>query len=204
MRLLFLLHFTQRYAILYYPLLCAAENLSFMEHLMDNTNIIEWGEIVNTHGVRGELKVMPFVEFKKLSKQVKSLDIGKKSYNIVAVREHKGMVLLTLEGIDNMDKAEALRGKVLTSSRDAVDLGEGHYFYSDIYGFEVYDERTEQVIGVLDRIESYPGSDVYVIKTEGGKEVMIPMVEAFDRGVDLEEECVYVETIEGMVEEDEN
>ena len=171
---------------------------------MDNTNIIEWGEIVNTHGVRGELKVMPFVEFKKLSKQVKSLDIGKKSYNIVAVREHKGMVLLTLEGIDNMDKAEALRGKVLTTARDAVDLGEGHYFYSDIYGFEVYDERTEQVIGVLDRIESYPGSDVYVIRTEGGKEILIPMVEAFDRGVDLEEECVYVETIEGMVEEDEN
>ena len=171
---------------------------------MENSNIIEWGEIVNTHGVRGELKVMPFVEFKKLSKQVKSLDIGKKSYNIVAVREHKGMILLTLEGIDNMDKAEALRGKVLTSSREAVDLGEGHYFYSDIYGFEVYDERTEQVIGTLDRIESYPGSDVYVIRTESGKEVMIPMVEAFDRGVDLEEECVYVETIEGMVDEDED
>ncbi|MBQ2650250.1 MAG: PRC-barrel domain-containing protein, partial [Clostridia bacterium] len=93
---------------------------------------------------------------------------------------------------------------VLTTARDAVDLGEGHYFYSDIYGFEVYDERTEQVIGVLDRIESYPGSDVYVIRTEGGKEILIPMVEAFDRGVDLEEECVYVETIEGMVEEDED
>ena len=56
---------------------------------MENNNVIEWGEIVNTHGVRGELKVMPFVEFKKLSKQVKSLDIGKKSYNIAAVREHK-------------------------------------------------------------------------------------------------------------------
>ena len=79
---------------------------------MENNNVIEWGEIVNTHGVRGELKVMPFVEFKKLSKQVKSLDIGKKSYNIAAVREHKGMILLTLEGIDTMDKAEALRGKV--------------------------------------------------------------------------------------------
>ncbi|MBQ3062122.1 MAG: 16S rRNA processing protein RimM [Clostridia bacterium] len=171
---------------------------------MDNSNIIEWGEIVNTHGVKGELKVMPFVEFKKLSKQVKSLNIGSKSYNIVGVREHKNMILLTLEGVDTMDKAEALRGKVLTTSRDAVDLGEGHYFYSDIYGFEVYDERTEQVIGILDRIESFPGSDVYVIKTEEGREIMIPMVDAFDRGVDLEEECVYVETIGGMLEDDED
>ena len=171
---------------------------------MDKSNIIEWGEIVSTHGVRGELKVLPWVEFSKLAKKVEAFQVGGKTYKKVSVREHKGMALVMLEGIDNMDKAEALRGKVITTSRDVVDLGEGHYFYSDIYGFEVYDERTEQVIGILDRIESFPGSDVYVIKAEDGREIMIPMVDAFDRGVDLEEECVYVETIEGMVEEDEN
>lgn len=166
-------------------------------------NIIEWGKIVNTHGVRGELKVMPWVDFVVLVKKIKFLNIDDKSYNIISARRHKDMVLLVLEGVDSMEKAAALKDKVLTSGRSDIDLGKGHYFYSDIYGFDVYDLRTEAVIGKLERIESYPGRDVYVVAGENG-EVLIPMVEAFDKGADLEKRLVTVSTIEGMLEDDED
>ncbi|MEA4920233.1 MAG: ribosome maturation factor RimM [Clostridiaceae bacterium] len=166
-------------------------------------SIIEWGKIVNTHGVRGELKVMPWVDFIVLAKKVKALDIDGKSYNIVSARGHQGMVLLTLDGVDTMERAKALKDKILTSDRASINLGKGHYFYSDIYGFDVYDLRTKAVIGKLERIESYPGGDVYVVAVETG-EVLIPMVEAFDKGADLETRVVTVSTIKGMLEDDED
>lgn len=163
---------------------------------------LEWGVIVNTHGVRGEMKVMPWLDFLGLYKKVKSFDIDGRSYGIISARGHKDMVLLTLEGVDTMDKAIALKGRTLTTPREAVDLGEGHYFYSDLYGFTVFDERTNTNIGVLDRVESYPGGDVYVVRNDNKGEIMIPASPAFERGVELESRLLRVETIEGMLEDE--
>ncbi|MDD6315412.1 MAG: ribosome maturation factor RimM [Clostridia bacterium] len=163
--------------------------------------IIEWGRVAGTHGVRGEMKVTPWVDFLPLARQVEFFEINGKSYKKIAVRGHKNMVLLTLEGVDTMDRAQALRGAVITTSRAAIDLGEGHYFYSDLYGFEVYDTRLQRVIGVLDRIESYPGGDVYCVRGQT-KEILIPIVPAFDKGADLAQRRVTVTTIEGMTEDE--
>lgn len=166
-------------------------------------NIIEWGQIVNVHGVRGELKVIPWVDIASLAKKIKTFDIDGRSYGIVSVRAHRDMILLKLEGVDTMDRAEALKNKVLTTPRDAVDLGKGHYFYSDLIGFDVYDETTRAFIGRLGRIENYPSGDMYVISRDS-REVMIPIVPEFDRGVDLEGRRVNVATIRGMLEDDED
>ncbi len=165
--------------------------------------IIEWGLVVGTHGVRGELKVEPWVDFPSLLKKVDSLDLGGERFEPVSCRKHKNQVLLTLRGVDSRDTAEALRGRTITTPREAVDLGPGHYFYGDLYGFTVFDRRTERAIGTLARVESFPGGDVYVVACEG-REAMIPIVPAFDRGVALEERTVYVCTIEGMLEDDED
>lgn len=162
---------------------------------------IEWGCIVGTHGVRGEMKVMPWIDFLPLARQVEVFEIDGKSYQKAAVRGHKNMVLLTLKGVETMDQAQALRGGVLKTPRSAVDLGPGHYFYSDLYGFEVYDTRLQRVIGVLERIESYPAGDVYCVRGGAG-EIRIPIVPAFDKGADLAQRRVTVTTIEGMVEDE--
>lgn len=162
---------------------------------------IEWGVVTGTHGVRGEMKVAPWVDFLSLYKKVKSLDIDGKGYNIISVRGHKEAVLLMLEGIDSMDRAQLMRGKVLTTPREDIDLGEGHYFYSDLEGFEVFDERLGRVIGRLKRVDEYPAGDMYIVEARG-REVMIPLNDAFDRGVSLEDKRILVCTIEGMIDDE--
>lgn len=164
---------------------------------------IEWGKVVGIHGVRGELKVQPWVDFPSLLPKVRALYLDGVPYEPVGCRKHKNVVLLTLRTVDDRNKADALRDKTITTPREDIDLGEGHYFYSDLYGFDVFDRRLDRVIGVLDRVESFPGGDVYVVRYEG-REVMIPIVPAFDGGVSLEDRTVTVTTIEGMLEDDED
>ncbi len=162
---------------------------------------IEWGVVSGTHGVRGELKVTPWVDFLSLYKLVDNIRIDGESYKIASARGHKGAVLLKLEGIDDMDSARLMRGKVLTTPREDIDLGEGHYFYSDLEGFEVYDERLGRVIGRLKRVDSYPAGEMYIVDVDG-REAMIPLNDAFDRGVFLDERRIAVETIEGMIDDE--
>ena len=95
-------------------------------------------------------------------------------------------------------QAQVLKNKTVVADRDAIQLPRGKYFYSDLYGFSVYDFRTKQVIGTLKEVKETPASMMYIVQGES-KEFMIPIVPAFDKGVDWEQTQVLVETIEGMV-----
>jgi len=165
---------------------------------MEKEKYLEAGKIVNTHGVRGEVKIMPWADSPEFLQKIKTLYVGGEAVKVTASRVHKGFVLCKLEGVDDVNAAMALKNKEVTADRDAIRLPKGHFFYSDIYGFDVYDFRHQAVIGTLKEVREYPTGMMYVIACQGG-ECLLPEVDAFYKGVDFEKKQVLVETIVGML-----
>ena len=159
--------------------------------------MIECGKVLNTHGVRGELKVDNYCD-EGFYKKVKTIFVGGTEYRIKAVRNHGAFVLLTLEGIETIDQAMLLKNKAITIPRAELKLKKGEYLYQDLFGFDVYDLRSDTVIGRLKDVLERPASMVYVIDCDG-TEALIPAVEPFHQGVDLEKRVLTLRTIEGML-----
>lgn len=158
---------------------------------------LDCGRIVNTHGVRGEVKVDCYCDFDILA-GLKTVLVDGVPYRLLSCRCHKNFVLAVLEGVTSVEQAQALKGKALTVDRAEVTLPEGRFFYSDLFGFSVFDLRKSAVLGTLSAVRESPAAMLYVVDCDGA-EVLIPAVPAFDRGVDWDARMLRVETIEGML-----
>ena len=153
---------------------------------------IEAGEIVTTHGVRGEMKILPWGDSPEFLLDYKRVRIDGRDYKVISCRIQKTCNLMTLEGIDSIDQAQLLRGKVVEIYRD--DAPDDIIFAAELEGVRVFCDGQE--IGVLKDVLDYPGNKVYVVK--GKHEYMIPAVKQFVLSVDLEENIMQVRLIEGM------
>lgn len=153
---------------------------------------IEAGEIVNTHGVRGELKMLTWMDSPEVVCDFDRCRIAGKEYAIRSCRVQGTCNLLFLEGIDTMEKAQALRGEIVEIYREDVD--DEVIFAAELVGMQVYSEGKK--IGELTQVLDYPGNQVYVVK--GEKEYMIPAVKAFILSTDLEKNEMQVTLLEGM------
>ena len=162
------------------------------------SDVVELGKIVGIHGVRGEVKAENWAE-PALWEGLNTISAGDRELKLLEARPHKIFMLLKLGDVETPEQAEALRGLVVSVPRDRIKLSEGHFLYRDLYGFSVFDLRTGTVIGTLREVRENPASVLYVVDM-GGREVLIPAVPAFERGVDFETHVLRVETIEGMVE----
>ncbi len=153
---------------------------------------VEAGEIVTTHGVRGEMKVLTWLDCPEMLCEFDRCRIDGKEYAITSCRVQKTCNLLKLQGIDTMEDAQAMRGKVVTLYREDID--DEVIFAAELQGVEVYckDELLGKIVDVLD----YPGNSVYVVK--GEHEYMIPAVSAFVLNTDMENNRMDVNVIEGM------
>ncbi|MCD8215536.1 MAG: ribosome maturation factor RimM [Clostridiales bacterium] len=159
------------------------------------------GKIVNTHGIKGEVKVYPYVDDLNEILGLERVFVEKKGEieekKVLGARLHKGMALLSLEGVKNMTEAEALKGCVLKITRDMAEpCGEDEYFVKDLYGMEVVTEKGES-LGELYDILFTGANDVYVVKTEG-KDILIPAVKQCILKVDLSEGKMTVRLLEGL------
>lgn len=161
-------------------------------------DLVELGKIVGTHGVRGELRAEDWAE-PGLWTGLKSIFVGGAPMEILSARPHKSFMLLKLKDVDTMDGAMVLKGRLITVPREQIKLEDGRYLYRDLYGFSVFDLRTQTEIGTLSEVRESPASMLYVV-SKNGREILIPAVPAFDRGVDFEARILRVETIEGMDE----
>ena len=153
---------------------------------------IEAGEIVNTHGVRGEIKMLPWLDSPEDMCGFTRCRIGGKDYAITACRVQNTCDLLRLEGVDTMEAAQALRGKTVTLYRE--DMDEDVIFAGDLIGMEVFSQAER--IGELTQVLDYPGNQVYVVK--GEREYMLPAVKEFILSTDLEANRMEVKLLEGM------
>ena len=153
---------------------------------------LEAGEIVTTHGIRGEVKVYPWADGPDFLMDFKRVLIGTTEYKVQQCRIQKTCNLVKLAGIDTVEQAQLLRGKTVKVYRE--DAPKGLIFAAELEGMEVYygEDCIGQVIEVLD----YPGNKVYVVK--GEYEYMIPAVKQFVLSTDLEQNRMQVQIIEGL------
>ena len=153
---------------------------------------IEAGEIVTTHGVRGEMKVLTWLDSPEDLCAFGRCRIARKEYKIESCRVQKTCNLLKVSGIDTMEAAQAMRGKIVELYRE--DMAEGVIFAAELLGMEVYTQGV--LLGKLEDVLDYPGNQVYVVK--GEHEYLIPAVKAFVHATDLEANRMEVTVIEGM------
>lgn len=164
---------------------------------------LEIGQIVNTFGIKGEVKVAPFTDdinrFDDLKKVYVRTKKDLKIYKVENARYHKNMVLLKLEGINNPEEAEMLRNAFLEVDReDAVPLKEGTYFIADLIGLDVYTDDGK-LLGKVDDIYNTGANDIYVVKDELGKQILLPGIKDVIKEVDLESEKIIVHLIPGLI-----
>ncbi|MBQ9839198.1 MAG: 16S rRNA processing protein RimM [Oscillospiraceae bacterium] len=153
---------------------------------------IEAGEIVTTHGVRGEVKVLPWVDSPEVLCEFERCRIDGKEYRIEECRVQKSCNLVKLSGVDTMEQAQALRSKTVELYREDID--DDVIFAAELIGMDVEADGT--VIGKIAEVLDYPGNKVYVVR--GEHEYMIPAVKAFVRDTDMEKNLMQVQLIEGM------
>lgn len=163
----------------------------------------EVGVISSTHGIRGEVKVFPTTDdknrFKKLKKVL--LDTGREHMmlEIEGVKFFKQFVILKFKGIDNINDIEKYKGKSLLVRReDAVRLQKDEYFIADMIGMTVYTEQ-EEVLGTLEDVLETGANDVYVVKCDDGKEILIPAIRQCILKVDVKAGRMVVHLLEGLV-----
>ena len=152
---------------------------------------IEAGEIVTTHGVRGEVKVLPWLDCPEDLCEFDRCRIDGKEYTMEC-RVQKTCNLVKLSGIETMEAAQAMRGKVLELYREDID--DEVIFAAELIGVQVF--SGEQLLGEVADVLDYPGNKVYIVR--GEHEYMIPAVKQFVHSIDLEENNMQVTIIEGM------
>lgn len=157
--------------------------------------LLESGKIVNTHGIKGEVKIQPWADSPSFLLDFKRLFIDDVEIEISASRVHKTCVIAKLAGIDDVSAAMRLKGKTVFIHRGDVDLPEGDFFIQDIIGATVKDEDGKE-LGKLTEVLDLPSSQVYVVK--GEREILIPAVPAFILDTDIENKLITVHLIEGI------
>ncbi len=153
---------------------------------------IEAGEIVTTHGVRGEVKVLTWLDDPEMLCEFDRCRISGKEYILEDVRVQKTCNLVKIKGIDSMEQAQLLRGKKVELYREDIDPDV--IFAAELIGVEVFCDGDP--IGRITDVLDYPGNSVYVVK--GEREYMIPAVKAFILSTDVEKNRMEVKLLEGM------
>ena len=153
---------------------------------------IKAGEIVTTHGVRGEVKVLCWLDDPEMLCEFDRCRISGKEYKMEQVRVQKSCNLVKFSGIDTMEEAQAMRGKVVELYREDID--DEVIFADELVGVEVFADG--EMIGKITEVLDYPGNSVYVVK--GDHEYMIPAVSHFILSTDLAANRMEVRLLEGM------
>lgn len=153
---------------------------------------LEAGEIVSTHGVKGEIKVYPWSDGPEFLSAFKRVRIDGRDYTVENCRVQKTCTLLKLEGIETIEDGQALRGKVVEVYRE--EAPEGLIFVAELIGTDV--SANGEIIGKISDVLDYPGNSVYVVK--GEYTYMIPAVREFVLSTDLDKNLMEIKLIEGM------
>lgn len=161
---------------------------------------IKIGKIVNTVGLKGEVKVYNYSDSIEIYETIESIYVEDRLTVIENVRAQKNMVILKLEGADDRNAAEALRGKELYITEDDLpELPEGQYYVRDLIGMSVTEEDGNLLGHVTDVLQN-TAQDIFEVESENGKKLLIPKVEQFVLDIDAEKREITVRLIEGMLD----
>ena len=156
---------------------------------------LEAGKIVNTHGIKGEVKIENWTDSAEFLRRFKHLYIDGASRKVISARVHNGFVIARLEGVEDVNGAMVLKNKVVSIDRNEAALTKGTFFIQDILGASVVDESGAE-LGKLTDVLEMPAHNVYVVT--GEREILIPAVPQFILKTDAAAGVVTVRLIEGM------
>lgn len=160
---------------------------------------LEVGKVTNVHGLMGEVKVQPWADSPEFLCQFKTLYVDEAHFpmTVQRARVHKNMVIIKFDGPTDVPSALSLRNAILYIDRSDVDLPEGAFFLADIYGLEVRDAATGEVLGKIADVLTLPANNVYVVRG-GARELMIPAVPQFIAETNVEGGYLRVNLMEGL------
>jgi len=164
---------------------------------------LEIGQIVNSYGIKGFFKVVPFTDDLTRFEDLETVFIEYKNkleeFTIEEVKYHKNLVLLKVKGIDKIEDTEKYKNCYLKINREnAVKLPDNTYFIIDLIGIEVFDEDEKNLGKIIDVFPT-GSNDVYVVKDELGKQILLPAIKSVIKDVDIKNKKMIVHLIEGLV-----
>ena len=165
---------------------------------------LEIGRIVGTRGLQGELKVEPWCDSPEVICEIKKLYInsGETSINVKSCRAHKNMALVKVDGVNSIDEANKLRGKVLYAERCDIPKEDDSYFIQDLLGMSVVDIDSQREYGKIKEVFSTGANDVYTVKTNEGKLCYVPVIKDVVIDINLQEDKILIRPIEGIFDDD--
>ena len=170
----------------------------------ERPEFIEVGQIVNTHGVRGEIKVQPWDVSADMLCGFKTFYMDGVPFRPVSKRVQGEMVLMKLPELDDMDEAAKLKAKVLSIKRSEVHLKRGEHFDAELIGMNVYEDFIHRYVGMVEEVLIYPAHKLYKVRGPE-KTYLIPAVEnIFIKDIDENKREIYVHMIEGLEMDDAN
>lgn len=167
-------------------------------------DLLEVGKIVNTHGLRGEVKIVPWTDspdvFENLDYVLVKSRQGEMKLNIKGIKYQKNNIIVKFSELNRIEEAEPLKNSVVYAPREMLgDLPDGVYYIADLIGLEVYDEEGH-IIGTIADVFSTGANDIYEVKREGQKNLLLPVIDDVVLNVDIENKRVTVRIMEGLDE----
>lgn len=156
---------------------------------------LDCGQIVNTHGIHGEVRIVPWADSPEFLRQFSTLYVGGTAMAAASSRVHKGSVIVKLAGVDTVEQAMVLKGQTVQIRRADAKLPQGSFFLADIIGLGVLNENGQK-LGVLREVLSPSRQQVYVVT--GEREILIPAVPEFILETNIADGYIKVRLIEGM------
>lgn len=164
---------------------------------------LEIGQIVNTFGINGMVKVVAFTDDIKRFDELKRVYIEnnniEKEYQIEQVKYNKNIILIKFKNINKIEEAEELKNKYLKINReDTKPLEEGRYYIVDLLGLDVYTQE-EVLLGKIEDIYNTGSNDIYVVKDELGKQLLLPAISDVIKQIDIKKGKIIVHLLNGLV-----
>ena len=165
-------------------------------------DLLEVGKIVNTHGLKGEVKVVPWTDspdiFEDLEYVIAKLKKDDLKLSISHIKYQKNNIIVKFKEIESIDEAETLKNSVISAPREMLgDLPEGVYYIADLIGLPVFDEKG-QLIGEISDVFSTGANDVYAVKRDGKKDLLLPVIDDVILQVDIENKRITAHIMEGL------
>ncbi len=168
---------------------------------MRNT-ILQIGEIVNTHGLRGEVKIVPWMDAPQDFERLKTVyaDIGgqKVTYSVASVKYQKANIIVKFREVPDIEAAQKLKKVILYVDREQLGEPEEGYYICDLLGITVITD-TDEILGKITDVFSTGSNDVYTVKRPDGSEVLLPVIDDCILSVDIDEQICRVHLLEGLL-----
>lgn len=164
---------------------------------------LQVGQVVNTHGLRGDVKVVAWTNYPEVFEEFSHVYTDekeeKRTLEITSIKYQKGNLIVKFKGIDNIDEAQRLKNSILYVDREQLGEPEAGYYICDLIGCVVYTD-SGQMLGKVEDVFKTGSNSVYAVRGDDGKQILLPEIDDVILSVDIENDKIIVHLLEGLVD----